>query len=459
MRAGYWAPLLIGLAAGVAVYAQVKKPELERLPPAAYKVIPPVPAISCDASAASVAAGQSVEVTTRVVSGNATGLKYSFETSAGRLTVAAGNASSARLDTAGVVAAEISVTCVAIDGYGRRVAYGKVIRLGHVEPMRGLRPGGQLPGVVGAKPPPIGKQIEVPEMGHIPPPPSPPPPPPPALTPPPPSAVPAQAATGGAPVARPPNQVGGAAAVGSGSGAGSASGAGNGAGSGSGAGSGTGAGHHSAAHGGAGVDAPAKAAATDAGSNEYAEGLAIQRWESQLRTGKIEYNLPTKMSLPDATTVSVVVHGYEDVNGAVAAGAKSDALKVSQRMRVTLGAEGNPDEFKIEPDGTEDVQLVPIDGTATWQWKVTPKEPAADQKLTIRALLVYPDDPNKADVEITSYTAEVSVQVGSLWEWMKYLFWNNPMGLVKYLLPGGAGFAFVAGLVVWWWKRKHPDKK
>jgi hypothetical protein len=187
--------------------------------------------------------------------------------------------------------------------------------------------------------------------------------------------------------------------------------------------------------------------------------LAIQKWKKDLRTGKIDYNLPTKMSLPDATTVSVVVHGYEDVNGAVQAGVKSAALKVSQRMRVTLGAEGNPDEFKIEPDGSEDVQLVPIDGTATWQWKVTPKEPAADQKLTIRALLVYPDDPNKADVEITSYTAEVSVQVGSLWEWVKYLFWNDPMGLVKYVLPGGAGFAFVAGLVVWWWKRKHPEKK
>jgi hypothetical protein len=105
------------------------------------------------------------------------------------------------------------------------------------------------------------------------------------------------------------------------------------------------------------------------------------------------------------------------------------------------------------------VQLVPIDGTARWQWRVTPKEPATDQKLTIRALLVYPNDPNKAAVEITSYTAEVSVQVGSLWEWAKYLFWNDPVALLKYLLPGGAGFAFVAGLVVWWWKRRHSEKK
>jgi hypothetical protein len=58
-------------------------------------------------------------------------------------------------------------------------------------------------------------------------------------------------------------------------------------------------------------------------SNEYAEGLAIQKWEKELKTGKIEYNLPTKMSLPAATAVSVVVHGYEDVGGSVPAGVQS----------------------------------------------------------------------------------------------------------------------------------------
>jgi hypothetical protein len=46
------------------------------------------------------------------------------------------------------------------------------------------------------------------------------------------------------------------------------------------------------------------------------------------------------------------------------------------------------------------------------------------------------------------------VQVGSLWEWIKYLFWNDPVGLLKYLLPDGAGFAFVA-----WWKRQHQEKQ
>ena len=105
------------------------------------------------------------------------------------------------------------------------------------------------------------------------------------------------------------------------------------------------------------------------------------------------------------------------------------------------------------------MQLVPIDGAARWQWKVTPKEPAKDQRLTIRALLVYPNDPNKAAVEITSYTAEVSVQVGSCGSGRSISSGTIRLGWLKYLLPGGAGFAFVAGLVAWWWKRRHPEKK
>jgi hypothetical protein len=419
MRPGCGAPLLIGLVMVVALSgqagAQTKNPELQHLPPVSNTTLPPVPTISCDVSAASVEAGQSLEVTTRVVQGDAAGLKYAFETIVGKLTVAGANASKARLDSAGVMSGEIHVTCVVVDAYGRKVSYGKVIRLGRGNTAGGLLPQHQPTAVKG--PPRVGEE----EKAQV----EPPPPPTPGSRPQsgwPPIEAPkprVPKATEGVPSATPAT---GTVPV-------------------------------------VGTAPPDGKRAADAGTNEYAEGLAIQKWEKELKTGKIEYNLPTKMSLPDATTVSVLVHGYEDVSGPVPAGTQSAALKVSQRMRVVLSADENPNEFKIEPDGTEDVQLVPIDGTARWQWKVTPKEPATGQKLTIRALLVYPNDPNKAAVEITSYTAEVSVQVGSLWEWIKYLFWNDPVGLLKYLLPGGAGFAFVAGLVVWWWKRRHPEKK
>jgi len=37
-------------------------------------------------------------------------------------------------------------------------------------------------------------------------------------------------------------------------------------------------------------------------------------------------------------------------------------------------------------------------------------------------------------------------------------FWNDPMAVFKYLLPGGAGFTALAALIVWWWKRRHPSE-
>ncbi|WP_158794463.1 hypothetical protein [Granulicella sp. L60] len=190
----------------------------------------------------------------------------------------------------------------------------------------------------------------------------------------------------------------------------------------------------------------------------YAEVLTIQRWESQLKMGRMDYLFPAKVSLPGAFAASVLVHGYEDVAAHVEAGAQSVGLKVSPRMRVELSSD-QPDEFKIEPSQADPVQVVPIDGAAEWRWRVTPREPAQDGTLTIRAVLVYPEGANKEDIQLPSKTVHVSVQVGSVWEWMKYLFWNDPVGLVKYLLPGGAGFAFVAGLVAWWWKRRHPAEK
>jgi hypothetical protein len=425
MRPDYVASLLIGLVSVVVLSrqagAQVIPPNVQQLPPSSHATLPPVPTISCDVSAANVLAGQSVELMTRLVQGDVAGLKYTFEASAGKLTVTGANASTARLDTAGVTGdREINVTCVVIDRSGRKVSDSKMIHLGSGNTVGGLLPA-HSPATV--KSPPDAEKVDLPEAKRVVP--SPPPPPPAPVV------APKRGAPASVEAAKPPapQKAEGTSKVASGAGPAQPTGA---------------------------TSADGKPIA-DAGTNEYAEGLAIQKWEKALKTGKIEYNLPTKMSLPDATTVSVVVHGYEDVSGPVPTGAQSASLKVSQRMRVELSAEENPNEFKIEPDGTEDVQLVPIDGTARWQWKVTPKEPATDQKLTIRALLIYPNDPGKAAVEITSYTADVSVQVGSVWEWAKYLFWNDPAGLLKYLLPGGAGFAFVAGIVMWWWKRRHPE--
>lgn len=202
--------------------------------------------------------------------------------------------------------------------------------------------------------------------------------------------------------------------------------------------------------------AEAATAPPDSG-DVYQQAEKVQQWKQKLKNGKIEYLLPAQMKLHETSSVRVVVHGFEDVGGVRLPGAKSDALKVSPRMQVQLSADENPGEFEISPKDGE-IQFVPIDGAATWMWNVTPKQPAQDQKLTIRALLVYPDKGQQIEQEVTSYTAVVSVSVPGFWEALRETFWSDPKAAMKYVLPGGAGFTAFAGVVVWWWRRRHPSK-
>ncbi len=213
---------------------------------------------------------------------------------------------------------------------------------------------------------------------------------------------------------------------------------------------------------GAGVGALAGAAAAPApppatGGNAYQQAEQVLQWKKELKNGKIDYLIPVQMKLHETTVVKVVVHGYADAAAASMAGATTGTLKVSPRMQVQLSAENNPDEFEIDPKVGQ-IQFVPIDGSTTWMWNVTPKQPAENQTLTIRALLVYPDNGQQIEQEITSYTATVSVRVQGFWASLREAFWNDPSAAIKYVLPGGAGFTALAGLIVWWWKRRHPSE-
>jgi len=169
VRPGCGAPILMAIVvvAGLSGKdgAVAQQPQLQRFPP--------IPVISCDVSSPSVTAGQSVEITTRVIEGDAAGLKYSFETSAGRLTIVGPNASTARLDTANVTNGEIRVRCVVVDAYGRKFSNDKIIRLGDRRPACGpAQPRPRAP-----KNPPKTEKIEVPEMHPAAPSAAPPPPP------------------------------------------------------------------------------------------------------------------------------------------------------------------------------------------------------------------------------------------------------------------------------------------
>lgn len=205
--------------------------------------------------------------------------------------------------------------------------------------------------------------------------------------------------------------------------------------------------------GAVGMAAPAPQVAK--ASDAYRQAEQVLQWKNELKNGKIDYLIPAQMKLHETTVVKVVVHGFADAAATSMAGATTGTLKVSPRMQVQLSAENNPDEFEIDPKAGQ-IQFVPIDGSATWMWNVTPKQPAENQTLTIRALLVYPDNGQQIEQEITSYTATVSVSVQGFWASLREAFWNDPATAIKYVLPGGAGFTALAGLIVWWWKRRHP---
>ena len=67
----------------------------------------------------------------------------------------------------------------------------------------------------------------------------------------------------------------------------------------------------------------------------------MAKWKSQLKVGKIEYQVPGQMLMQHAATAT-------------------GTLKQSERMKVELMAVDSPDDFTIVPEGGELVRFVPI---------------------------------------------------------------------------------------------------
>lgn len=180
-------------------------------------------------------------------------------------------------------------------------------------------------------------------------------------------------------------------------------------------------------------------------------------WFSQLQNGLLKQYVPPTMTWKFSSTVTVVVGGEKaDTSSALPSATGSSPIKVSRQMKVIVFCPDNPDEFAIAAEpGTTDVQYVPEDGTTTWNYSVTPKYTGKNQKVAIRAWVIYPGSTN-ADHELPVYTAVVNVGVPSIGECIKRLVEGDPDYWVKYGLPGGAGFIFVSGIAtgIWKWLRK-----
>ena len=188
--------------------------------------------------------------------------------------------------------------------------------------------------------------------------------------------------------------------------------------------------------------------------------LHEESWFNQLKQGNIEYHVPPEMKWKEASTVTVVIHGYKAGSASVLSEATgSGALKVSDQMRVLLTDPDNPDEFTMtRQPGTDDVQFVPIDGTTIWNWSVVPKYTTkVPQKLLISAWVIYPDG-NNVDQELPVYNATVAIHVPGIGDALRRLVEGDPEYWLKYGLPGGGGFVFVAGIVAWWVKRRAGTK-
>jgi len=193
--------------------------------------------------------------------------------------------------------------------------------------------------------------------------------------------------------------------------------------------------------------------------DEYQQSESVEQWVSHLRQGKIEYQVPTSMTVQVASTVTVVIHGYQDVGTTtLPAATGSGSLKQSERMRVELLAPENPGAFTIAAQDGDTIRFVPINGTTTWMWTVTPNSAGNNLKLEVRASVIYPGTDDKTEQQVETYDAKVAVAVQPFWSTAIHYIRDHPLQVLGYLIPGGAGFTFLAGLVVWWWKRRQKGE-
>jgi hypothetical protein len=189
-------------------------------------------------------------------------------------------------------------------------------------------------------------------------------------------------------------------------------------------------------------------ASTDPVEDEYENEV------KNAKSGEIKYHVPSDMVVAEVQTVTVRIYGpaASQAQKQDFSATGSGSLKVVSPMLVTLSEPDNPDAFKIVQDDREwGLQFLPSNSFAEWMWTVTPLKSSSDpDKLRISAFMVFQQKlPNgmPAQAEIGSYTATVKVKVEPrmkvVGEWLS----ENWKDVLKYLIPGGAGTAFIAWLV------------
>ena len=150
------------------------------------------------------------------------------------------------------------------------------------------------------------------------------------------------------------------------------------------------------------------------------------------------------------TGVVVIIHGYADTSRSDLPGVQQQGtVKVSDKMRVDLDAPLAPGEFAITP-AQGAVKPIPVDGSNMWTFKVTPRDGSSNPQTLVVHPYLYP--PSKLDAQpLQERNFTVTVTVESLRHHLVRLWHEDPIKLLKYLLPGGKGWsglgAFLTGLI------------
>jgi hypothetical protein len=193
----------------------------------------------------------------------------------------------------------------------------------------------------------------------------------------------------------------------------------------------------------------------------YSLGEQEAAWFQQLKNGSIVYDVPQQMTLGEPETVAVTIYGYKSAVPASQGDQTQPAqLKVAEFMRVEISQADNPNEFTIVHGDNPDEQFVPLNGSQTWTWTVTPNHTGDNQKLKFQAFVIYKDPAQNVQQPLDSTDKTVTVgtrSIGDLAHDAKDNFWLHPMNWVKYVLPGGGGFILL-GLLIGWLRKKSSKK-
>jgi hypothetical protein len=184
-------------------------------------------------------------------------------------------------------------------------------------------------------------------------------------------------------------------------------------------------------------------------------------WFKKLQNGRLHYKVPPTMDWSIPSTVTVTIDGEAAPPTPLPGETGEAAIKVARDMTVQLSCPDHPDEFTFTPEpGTTPRQHVFADGTATWNWSVTPKYTGTQRKIKIQAWVVYSDkDKNNIERELPVYDTAVDVHLPEFSECVKRLLEGNVEYWLHYGLPGGAGFVFASGVLTGLWKLLSNGKK